>query len=133
MSGRSRSAEPLIAIFVAVSWAAAAFAIAGLLTVVLDRDLIEGDVPRLYGVLSLLVATLWVWIVVTVSARSARMPWPPALVAAAAVYFTFVLSGFVLGAPLLVEQASSPFVIAAAGLAGVTVLATWGILRLHPD
>lgn len=130
MRARPRRAEPLVALFVAVTWAAAAFAIAGLLAVLLDRDPIETAVPRLYGVLALLLATLWVWVIVSVSAPSIRMPWPAALVAAAAVYFTFVLSGFVLGAPLLVELASSPFVIVAAGLAGVTVISTWVVIHL---
>lgn len=129
MNGRPRRAEPLVALFVAAGWAAASFGIAALLVVVLDRDLIRADVSRFYGIVSLVLAAFVVWIVVTVSARSTRMPWPAALVGAAAVYFVFLLSGFVLATQLLVEQATSPFVLAAALLAGIAVVATWRAMR----
>ncbi len=129
MNGRPRRAEPLAGLFIAVAWGASTFAAAGLLAVVLDRDPVESDVPRLYGVIALVTAALWVWLAVTLSARSSRIPWPTALVAAAAVYFSFAVSGFVVGAALLVEQASSPFVIAGALLASVAVIATWAALR----
>ena len=99
MNGRPRRAEPLAGLFIAVAWAASTFAAAGLLAVVLDRDPVESDVPRLYGVIALVTAALWVWLAVTLSARSSRIPWPTALVAAAAVYFSFAVSGFVVGAP----------------------------------
>jgi hypothetical protein len=129
MNGRPRRAEPLVALFVAATWAAASFGIAGLLAVTLDRDPIEGDVPRFYGIVALALAAVVVWIVVSVRARAARMPWAAGLVAAAAVYFLFLLSGFVLGTALLIEQATSPFVIAAALLGGIAVVATWAAMR----
>jgi hypothetical protein len=129
MGGRARRREPVIALFVAASWAAVAFGVSALLTVVLDRDLIRTDVPRFYGIVSLGLAAVAVWIVVTVSARSVRIPWPAALAAAAAVYFLFLLSGLVAASAVLVEQATSPFVLVAAVLAAVAVLATWLVMR----
>jgi hypothetical protein len=130
MNARRRTEpEPLVAMFVAAGWAAASFGASGLLAVVLDRDPVEADVPRLAGILTLVLAGVVVWIVVTVSARAPRVPWPSALGAASAVYFLYLLAGFVLGAPVLVEQATSPFVIVSALLAGVAVLATWAVVR----
>lgn len=122
----------LVALFVTIVWASSAFAVAGLLAVLLDRDPVQTPGGPVYvGLIGLALAGVAVWLIVGFTAR-ARHPWVGALAAAAAVHL--VISGLALTASfaLFVEQAASPFVIAAGLLAAVAVVATWGMLRRPP-
>lgn len=114
----------LLALFVAITWAASSFAVAGILAVVLDRDPVETPAPVYAGPVAVALAGVAVWLAVGFTTRS-RTPWWGALAAAAAVYL--VITGIALlgSFRLFAEQASSPFVIAAAVLAAVAVVATW--------
>lgn len=121
-----------ISLFVAVTWASATFAVAGLLAVLLDRNPIETpDVPVYIGLAGIALAGVAVWLIVGYTARSTA-PWIGALAAAASVYLLCVTVAFVVSFPLFVEQAASPFVFAAAALAAVAVVATWAVLRPSP-
>jgi predicted membrane channel-forming protein YqfA (hemolysin III family) len=136
--GRSQASEPeprarrgsdrVVALFVTVTWGAVVFAVDGLLSVVLDRDPIGGSVTPYYGLLALLLAGVLLWFVLAGTAHS-RGPWFGALAAAAGVYLLLVASALPIGLVLAGQQAGSPFVLAAALLAGVTVFATWAALR----
>jgi predicted membrane channel-forming protein YqfA (hemolysin III family) len=123
-----RGQDRVIALFVAVSWGAVVFAVDGLLSVILDRDPIGGSVTPYYGILALLLAGLLLWAVLAGSSRS-RGPWFGTLAAAAGVYLLLVASALPVGLVLAAEQAGSPFVLAAALMAGVTVFVTWTVLR----
>lgn len=119
----------LVALFVAIAWAAASFAVAGLLAVLLDRDPVQTPGGPVYlGLLGLALAGAAVWLVVAFSAR-ARRPWAGALAAAAAVYLTMCGTALLVSFRLFAEQATSPFVIAAGLLAAGAVVATWAVLR----
>lgn len=123
-----RRRDLLIALFVAVTWAAASFAVAGVLAVLLDRDPVESPAPVVAGPSAITVAGVAVWLAVGLTAR-ARMPWIGALAAAASVYLVVVGAALVVSFRLFAEQVGSPFVIVAAGLAGAAVVATWAVLR----
>ena len=130
---RSPATEPrgqdrLVALFVAVTWAAVVFAVDGLLAVILDRDPIGEKVTPYYGILALLLAGVLLWFVLAGTARS-RGPWFGALAAAAGVYLLLVASALPIGLVLAAQQAGSPFVVAAALLAAVTVIVSWAVLR----
>lgn len=126
--GRPLRRDLLIALFVAVTWAAASFAVAGILAVLLDRDPVESPAPVFAGPVAVVLAGVGVWLAVGVTA-SARMPWPGALAAAASVYLVIVVIALVGSFRLFTEQAASPFVIAAALLAAVAVVGTWAARR----
>ncbi len=80
----------LVALFVAVTWAAATFAVAGLLAVLLDRDPVETNAGPVYvGLIGLTLAGVVVWLTVGFTAR-APSPWFGALGAAASVYLVIV-------------------------------------------
>lgn len=123
-----RTPYRVIALFVAVTWAAVVFAVDGLLAVILDRDPIGGSVTPYYGILALALAGVLLWFVLAGTARS-RGPWFGALAAAAGVYLLLVASALPVGLVLASQQAGSPFVLAAAVLAAVTVITTWAVLR----
>lgn len=121
-----------VAFFVAVTWAAASFAVAGLIAVVLDRDPVQTPAGPVYlGLIGLALAGVAVWLIVGFTARS-RRPWLGALAAAAAVYLIVAVASLLVSFRMFAEQASSPFVIAAAALAAVAVVATWAVLRSPP-
>ncbi|MEO8529210.1 MAG: hypothetical protein ABI435_09035 [Pseudolysinimonas sp.] len=122
----------LIAMFVAVTWAAATFAVAGLLAVLLDRDPVQTPLPLYAGLVGLALAGIVVWLAVAFTTR-ARTPWIGALAAGAVVYLLISAVALMTSFPLFVEQASSPFVIAGAVLAAIAVVATWGVLRRPPN
>ena len=122
----------LVALFVAVTWAAATFAVAGLLAVLLDRDPVGTSAGPVYaGLIGLALAGVTVWLIVGFSAR-APSPWVGALGAAASVYLVIVTTALLVSFPTFAEQASSPFVIAASFLASAAVVATWAALRSPP-
>jgi hypothetical protein len=121
-----------VALFVTVTWAAAVFAVAGLLAVLLDRDPVQTDAGPVYvGLIGLALAGVAVWLIVGHTAR-ARRPWLGALAAAAAVYLIIAAASLVVSFAMFAEQAASPFVIAAAVLAAAAVVATWAVLRSPP-
>ncbi len=124
----SRGQDRLIALFVVVTWAAVVFAVDGILSVVLDRDPIGGAVSPYYGILALLLAGVLLWFVLAGTARSAT-PWFGMIAAMAGAYLLLVASAAPVGLILAVQQAMSPFVVAASLLAGFTVVAFWASLR----
>ena len=122
----------LVALFVAITWGAAAFAVAGVLAVLLDRDPVVSPAPVYAGPLAVALAGVAVWLAVGITARS-RAPWVGALAGAAAVYLVLVTVALVGSFRLFAEQAGSPFVLAAVLLAAAAVVATWYALRRPPN
>lgn len=118
----------LVALFVAVTWAAASFAAAGILSVVLDRDPVQSPAPVYAGPATLALAGVAVWLAVAFTAP-ARTPWVGTLAAAASVYLVVIAVALLGSFRLFAEQASSPFVVTAAVLAAVAVVVTWWMLR----
>ena len=127
-STRLRRVDLAVALFVTVTWAAVVFALDGLIAVVLNRDPIGGDVSPYYGILALLLAAILLWLVLIGTARSVT-PWFGALGAVAGVYLVLVASALSVGLVLAGQQALSPLVIAAALLAGFTVVLTWSLAK----
>lgn len=117
-----------VAIFVAITWAASTFAVAGILAVILDRDPVQTPVGPYAGLIGITLAAVAVWLAVALTAR-ASTPWIGAVAAAAAVYLVFVGMALVGSFRLFAEQAISPFVIAATVLAAVAVVGTWFVLQ----
>ena len=134
MSERARRPERLVALFVTVFWAAVAFAVDGLLAVLVDRDPVQSDVGPYYSVLAFVVAGLVLWMLLSGTSTSRHPAWG-AIGAVALVYLVFLLAALPWGLGLVSEQGLSPFVIAAAVLAGATVVATWAGIRAlrRPD
>lgn len=122
----------VVALFVAVTWGAAAFAVAGLLAVLLDRDPVQTPIPPAAGLGGVALAGVVVWLGVGYGAR-ARSAWVPALATAAGVWLVIVVASLIGSFALFLEQAASPFVIAAAVLAGGAVVVTRLVLRRPPD
>jgi len=122
----------VVALFVAITWAAVTFAVAGVLAVILDKDPVEGTAPIWSGPLALAVAGGAVWLGVVMTARS-RRPWVGALASAATVYLVFTAAALLSSFAMFLEQAGSPFVIAAAVLAGVAVALAWFVMRRPPN
>jgi hypothetical protein len=120
-----------IALFVAITWASVTFGVAGVLAVVLDRDPVQTSVGPYAGVIGLVLAGVAVWLAVGLTAR-ARTPWVGAVAAAAAVYLVIAGTALLGSFRLFAEQATSPFVIVAAGLAAVAVVGTWFGMRRPP-
>lgn len=117
-----------VALFVAITWAAMSFGVAGVLAVALDRDPVETPTSPYVGLVGLALAGVAVWLGVGLTAR-AGTPWIGAIATAAAVYLV-IIGAAVLGSfRLFAEQATSPFVIVAVGLSAVAVVGTWFALR----
>lgn len=127
-----RSRSLLVALFVTAVWGACSFAVAGILAVLLDRDPVQTPVAPVAGVAGVGLAAVAVWLAVGLTAR-ARTPWVGVLAAVAAVYLVIVGAAFLVSFRLFAEQASSPFVIVAALLAGVAVAVTHAALRYPPN
>ncbi|HXR45769.1 MAG TPA: hypothetical protein VN759_13215 [Pseudolysinimonas sp.] len=126
---RRRRPEPVVALFVAVTWAAVVFAIDGLLSVLLNRDPIPAHVTPYYGLAAMALAGIVVWTALTVIPRAAS-PWLGALTAAAAVYLLLVASALPVGLRLIAAQSLSPFVACAAVFAALAVVGMWvGVRR----
>lgn len=123
-----RRRDFFVALLVAVTWGAATFGIAGILSVVLDRDPVQSPAPVYAGLVGLTLAGVAVWLAVGVTVR-ARTPWVGALAAAAAVYLVIVGAALLGSFRLFAEQATSPFVIAAMVLAALAVAGTWSAMR----
>lgn len=127
---RHGSARPeyLVALFIAVTWAAVVFAAFGLVAWGLDLEPVPSGVSPYYGLLALAAAGVLVWAAVARSA-AAPSPWLAAVTTAAGVYLVLVASGAVDGLGLIASQAVSPFVLVASGLAAVTVVVSWSSIR----
>jgi hypothetical protein len=117
-----------VAIFVAITWAAVTFGVAGVLAVFLDRDPVQTSVGPFAGMIGLTLAAVAVWLAVALTAR-ARTPWVGAVAAAAAVYLVIAGTSLLGSFRLFAEQATSPFVIVASALAALAVAGTWFWLR----
>ena len=128
MSERRRRSDFAVALFVTIFWAAVVFAVDGIIAIVIDRDPIEADVGPYYAIVALLLAAVVTWLsVATVLANDS--PWLTAVASTGLVYLVLVGTAAPLGLELVVEQAASPFVIAAALLSGLTVVFSWSLLR----
>jgi hypothetical protein len=125
---RPRRSDPLLALFAAVLWAAAAFAVDGVLAVALDRDPVEAPVGAFYGILALALSAVALWAVMAASTAS-RVPWFGVLGAAAAVYLVQLAVATPYGLALVVEQIASPFLLSAVVLAAATTLGCWALAR----
>jgi len=123
-----RPARPefFLALLTTALWAASAFAAIGMLAWVLDREPVAA-----YAFLALLVAGVFLWLL-TGFAVQAEHPWVAMLAAAAGVYLAIVLTAFVVDFGLLVEQATSVFVITAASLAASTTALAWWLATVRP-
>jgi hypothetical protein len=128
MSRQGRRAEPLVALFVAVFWAAVVFAVDGLISIIIDRDPIPEGVGPYYSVVAFAIAGFVLWMLLSGTARSRHPVWG-AIAAAASVYLAMVLSALPWGLGLVAEQALSPFVLVATGAAAAAVVATWAAIR----
>jgi hypothetical protein len=128
----TRRRSLFVALFVAITWAASTFAVAGILAVALDRDPVETPAPPYVGLIGLAVAGVVVWLAVGLTAR-ATTPWVGAIAAAAAVYLAVVATALLGSFRLFAEQATSPFVIIAVLLAAAAVVGTWFALRRPPN
>ncbi|GAB3403914.1 hypothetical protein GCM10027515_15210 [Schumannella luteola] len=122
--------EYLVALFTTVLWAAAQFAVGGMIALIADRDPVPAGVSLFAVPIATLLAGVALWFV-TARSAIARSPWGSALVAAAVVYLVFVVAGGLASLRLLFVQAQSPFVLVASALAAVTVLATWFGIRAY--
>lgn len=126
-----RHPERVAGLFVAVVWAAATFAVFGVLAVLWDRDPIEQKVSPYFGVVAILLAltVVYLGIVFTVPRRR---PWLGTVATAAAVYLVIVLAAFVVDTALTLELMASPFVLAASLLALAPPIACWAWFRSAP-
>jgi hypothetical protein len=114
----------------AVVYVAAVVALWGMLSLLLDREVVDyPDAGPLLGPAMAAAAAVVTWLALLRTRRS-RSPWPGALAAVALAGIAMLLVAAVGYGPAAVPHfAISPFVLGAAALAGATVLATWAI---HP-
>lgn len=125
MSGR-RPARPefFLSLLTTVLWAASAFAAMGALAWALDREPVARPVGPAYAFLALVLAGGFLWLLTAFAVRS-PLPWVAMIAAAAGVYLVIVVTAFIVDFGLLVEQATSVFVITAALLASLTTALAW--------
>lgn len=123
-----RGRSLFVALFVAITWMAISFGVAGVLAVVLDRDPVETPVAPYAGLIGLTLAGVAVWLGVGLTAR-AGTPWVGAIATAAAVYLVIIGAALLGSFRLFAEQATSPFVIIAVVLAAIAVVGTWFALH----
>lgn len=126
--GRRPHPERIAGLFVAVVWAALAFAVFGVLAVLLDRDPVEQPVGPYFGLAAILLSlgVVYLGIVFTVPARR---PWLGALATAAGVYLVILAAAAIVDTSLALAQAGSPFVLAAALLALAPPIGCWAYFR----
>lgn len=125
MNGR-RPPRPefFLALLTTVLWAASAFAAIGLLAWGLDREPVERPVGPAYAFVALALAGAYLWSLTAFAVR-ASTPSASMLAAVAGCYLIVVASAFVVDFGLLIEQATSPFVFAAAALAAPALGLAW--------
>lgn len=123
-----RHPERVAGLFVAVAWGALVFATFGVLAVLLDRDPVEQAVSPFFGVAVILLAlgVVYAGIVFTVPQRS---PWLGAVATTASVYLVILGAAIVVDTALALEQAMSPFVLAAVLLAPAPPIGCWAWFR----
>jgi len=130
---------PLLPVLAAVTYLASVIAVFGFLSLFLGRDVIEhNDAGPLLGPL-MVVAAAVVTVLALVRVTERPSPWRSALVTVVTVYLAMLGVGALAyslgrGQPLwfvffITEQAASPFVIAAALLAGGFVGGLWMLVR----
>lgn len=122
----------LVALFVAITWGACTFAVAGFLAVLLDRDPVRTPSPVWVGLVGIALAGVVVWLAVGLGLRAATA-WPAVVAAVAGVYLVVLAAALLASFALFAEQATSPFVIAGALLAGVAVAATRPLFGRPPN
>lgn len=127
-AARTRRPERVAGLFIAVAWAALAFAVFGILAVLLDRDPVEQRVSPLFGPAAILLSLVVVYlgIVFTVPRRA---PWLGALATAAGVFLVILTAALVVDTALVLEQATSPFVLTAVLLALAPPIGAWAWFR----
>lgn len=122
------SSPVLLPTLAAVVFLAAVVAYWGILSLALDREVVDyPDASPLLGPAMATAAVIVTWLALLRTRRS-RSPWPgtaAALVVSLVVMLGVAAVGY---APVAAGHfALSPFILGAAALAGVTVLATWAI------
>ena len=120
----------LLPTLAAVVYVATIVALWGILSLVLDREVVDyPDAGPLLGPAMATGAVIVTWVTLLRTRRS-RSPWPGAVIATALSLLAMLVVAAVGYAPVAAAHfALSPFVLGAAALAGATVLATWAI---HP-
>lgn len=134
MSGQPQLPPPrnsaVLPALAAVVYVAAVVALWGMLSLLLDREVVDyPDAGPLLGPAMAAAAAVVTWLALLRTRRS-RSPWPGAVAAVVLSALAMLLIAAVgYGAAAVPHFAISPFVLAAAALSGATVLATWAI---HP-
>ncbi len=123
----------LLPVLAAVVYVAAVVAYWGLLSLALDREVVDyPDAGPLLGPAMAVAAGVVTWVALLRTSR-ARSPWPGSLAALAGSLAAMLAVAAVGYAPVAAPHfLLSPFVLGAAALAGITVLAMWAI-RLGND
>jgi len=117
-------------VLAAVVYVAAVVALWGILSLLLDREVIDyPDAGPLLGPAMVASAGIVTWLALVRTGRS-RSPWPGTIaavfIAGAAMLAVAAIGYGPVAAP---HFAISPFVLSAAALSGVTVLVMWAV---HP-
>lgn len=125
-----RSSSALLPVLAAVTYLAALVALWGFMSLILDRDVIDyPDANTLLGPAMAAIAVIVTGIVL-LRTRRARSPWAGAVAAffgSGAGMLVVALIGY--GPVAVPHFAISPFIVGAAALSAVTVVATWAV---HP-
>ena len=118
----------LLPLLATVVYLAAVVALWGVVSLLLDRDVVDyPDAGPLLGPAMAAAAGLVTWAALW-RTRRARSPWPGATLAVlGALAGMLVVSALGYGLVAAPHFALSPFVLSAAALSGITVLAVWGI------
>lgn len=118
----------LYPVLAAVVFVATVVALWGILSLVLDREVVDyPDAGPLLGPAMVAVATVVTWLAL-VRSRAARSPWPwtaLALVLSLAGMLLVALIGY--GPPAVPHFLVGPFIPGAAALSAVTVLVSWAL------
>lgn len=120
----------LLPTLAAVVYIATIVALWGILSLVLDRTVIDyADAGPLLGPAMVTAAVIVTWITLW-RTRNARSPWLGAVVATAGTFLIMLAVAAVGYAPVAAAHfALSPFVLGAALLAGLLVMGTWAVGR----
>jgi hypothetical protein len=120
----------LLPVLAAVVYVAAVVALWGVLSLLLDREVVDyPDAGPLLGPAMATAAGLVTWLTLLRTRRS-RSPWPGTIAAVLlAAIAMFVVAAVGYGPVAVPHFVISPFLWGAAVLSGVTVLGTWAI---HP-
>ena len=118
----------LLPVLAAVVYLAAVVAYWGLLSLALDREVVDyPDAGPLLGPAMAVAAGAVTWLALWRTRRS-RSPWAGAVLAAVGSLAAMLLVAVVGYAPVAgAHFALSPFILGAAGLSGLTVVAAWAL------